>query len=139
MAWRRQATSHYLNQCWPSSKTQICITNFKWVIMLTHVIMKYHDVYEILWWNPMILWNTMTKFHDVNEIPWHFLLSSNMNICSELPYFASDNGNPHCQKKLKERIKKWKYFELEFHIVKLLWNFFLALEKLKIGSTLQFL
>ena len=26
MAWRRQATSHYLDRCWPSSPTYICGT-----------------------------------------------------------------------------------------------------------------
>ena len=30
MAWRRQATSHYLNQCWPSFLTHICRTQ-RWV------------------------------------------------------------------------------------------------------------
>ena len=31
MAWRRQATSHYLNQCWPSFLTHICGTRGRWV------------------------------------------------------------------------------------------------------------
>ena len=31
MAWHRQATSHYLNQCWPSSVTHICGTRGRWV------------------------------------------------------------------------------------------------------------
>ena len=31
MAWRRQATSYYLNQCWPSFLTHICGTRGRWV------------------------------------------------------------------------------------------------------------
>ena len=31
MAWCRQATSHYLNQCWPSFLTHICGTRGRWV------------------------------------------------------------------------------------------------------------
>ena len=31
MAWRRQAPSHYLNQCWPSFLTHICGTRGRWV------------------------------------------------------------------------------------------------------------
>ena len=31
MAWRRTGTSHYLNQCWPSSLTHICGTRGRWV------------------------------------------------------------------------------------------------------------
>ena len=32
MAWRRQATNHYLNQCWPSFLTHICGTRGRWVL-----------------------------------------------------------------------------------------------------------
>ena len=31
MAWCRQATSHYLNQCWPSSVTPYGVTRLQWV------------------------------------------------------------------------------------------------------------
>ena len=31
MAWRHQATSHYLNQRWPSQLTHICVTLLQWV------------------------------------------------------------------------------------------------------------
>ena len=30
MAWRRQATSHFLNQSWPSWLTHICVTRPQW-------------------------------------------------------------------------------------------------------------
>ena len=31
MAWCRQATSHYLNQCWPTSPTSYGVTRSQWV------------------------------------------------------------------------------------------------------------
>ena len=31
MAWCRQATSHYLNQCWPRSTSPFCVTRTQWV------------------------------------------------------------------------------------------------------------
>ena len=31
MAWRRQATNHYLNQCWPISPTPYGVTRPQWV------------------------------------------------------------------------------------------------------------
>ena len=31
MAWCRQATSHYLNQCWPRSSTPCCVNRPQWV------------------------------------------------------------------------------------------------------------
>ena len=31
MAWCRQATSHYLNQCWPRSPTPYAVTRPQWV------------------------------------------------------------------------------------------------------------
>ena len=31
MAWCHRATSHYLNQCWPSSLTHICGPSGRWV------------------------------------------------------------------------------------------------------------
>ena len=34
----KQATSHYLNQCWPSSLTHICSTRERWVSELDNII-----------------------------------------------------------------------------------------------------
>ena len=31
MAWCRQATSHYLNQCWPKSLSPLCLSRPQWV------------------------------------------------------------------------------------------------------------
>ena len=39
MAWRRQATSHYLSQCWPGSTSQYGVTRPQWVN-----VMKYIDL-----------------------------------------------------------------------------------------------
>ena len=38
MVWRRIATSHYLNQCWPDSLTHLCGTRGIWV--LTNICTK---------------------------------------------------------------------------------------------------
>ena len=39
MAWRK-ATSHYLNQWWPSSLTHICITRPQWVNKIQHALYR---------------------------------------------------------------------------------------------------
>ena len=44
MAWCRQATSHYLKQCWPRSLSPYNVTRPQWVI--TQVI----TYYIVLWW-----------------------------------------------------------------------------------------
>ena len=38
MAWCRQATSHYLNQCWPRSSTPYGVTRHQWVKLPSSVI-----------------------------------------------------------------------------------------------------
>ena len=38
MAWCRQATSHYLSQCWPRSMSPYGITRPQWVKMTPHFI-----------------------------------------------------------------------------------------------------
>ena len=37
MAWRRKATSHYLNQSWPRLLTHICVSRPQWVKCARHV------------------------------------------------------------------------------------------------------
>ena len=38
MAWCRQATSHYLSQCWLRSMSPYCITRPQWIKMLKHFL-----------------------------------------------------------------------------------------------------
>ena len=38
MAWCRQATSHYLNQCWPRSLPPYGVTRPQWVNTLSHIL-----------------------------------------------------------------------------------------------------
>ena len=40
MAWCRQATSHYLNQCWPRSPTPYGVTRPQWVNSTANVEVK---------------------------------------------------------------------------------------------------
>ena len=42
MAWCRQATSHYLNQCWPRSKPPYGITRPQWVLQKMQKMSKPH-------------------------------------------------------------------------------------------------
>ena len=39
-----QATSHYLNQWWPSSTTHICVTRPQWVKVLNSLSHRYHQI-----------------------------------------------------------------------------------------------
>ena len=56
MAWCRQATSHYLGQCWPRSLSPYGVTSPQWVnILLTKSHYPYHDndddTEDIVWIN----------------------------------------------------------------------------------------
>ena len=58
MAWCRQATSHYLSLCWPSSMSPYAVTRPPWVneiaityISSDHVFHNYGYVYNILMYN----------------------------------------------------------------------------------------
>ena len=68
MAWCRQAPSHSLNQCWPTSPTPYGVTRPLWVNLLWHrsgstlvqVIACYlNQTYH--WWGPMAF--TLKQFH----------------------------------------------------------------------------
>ena len=47
MAWSRQATSHYLSQCWPRSVSPYGVTRPQWVNTLRHFQM--HFFHENIW------------------------------------------------------------------------------------------
>ena len=49
MAWCRQATSHYLNQCWPRSPTPYGVTRPQWVKNTTWNTLTVFRVVVILW------------------------------------------------------------------------------------------
>ena len=42
MAWCRQATSHYLSQCWPWSLSSYGVTRPQWVNMVFPVLVRQH-------------------------------------------------------------------------------------------------
>ena len=58
MAWRHQATSHYLNQCWPRSLPPYGITRPQWVNTRLYTI--------ILNWNPCSLFFSALENSQVN-------------------------------------------------------------------------
>ena len=51
MAWCRQATSHYLNQCWPSALTHICGTRGRWVNIESYL--RDHFAYATSQWETL--------------------------------------------------------------------------------------
>ena len=62
MAWCRQATSHYLNQCWPRSLSPYGVTRPQWV-------------------NRLETWSKKLSFHwrhfQMKTFKWNFLVESN--------------------------------------------------------------
>ena len=55
MAWCRQATSHYLSQCWPSSMSPYGVTRPQWVNWVIFNLVSKIDILSIsceiaLWW-----------------------------------------------------------------------------------------
>ena len=63
MAWCRQATSHYLSQCWPSSLSPYGVTRPQWVkslissprltmcsIFVNNIFKSRGPTYPIAWW-----------------------------------------------------------------------------------------
>ena len=54
MAWCRQATSHYLSQCWPRSLSPYGITRPQWVNVLTHWPLRDIAVILKLWFSNLL-------------------------------------------------------------------------------------
>ena len=44
MAWCRQATSHYLSQCWPRSLSPYGVTRLQWVKIYSHSIIVFCNI-----------------------------------------------------------------------------------------------
>ena len=59
MAWCRQATSHYLSQCWPRSLLQYGVNRPEWVLKMK----SKHQILKIAYWNKKwICWEIITVF-----------------------------------------------------------------------------
>ena len=80
MAWCRQATSHYLSQCWPRSLSPYDVTRPQWVKGCTH-IHRGCFISGLVWQNPasmtgtsnctpQILWGVITCL-----CPWYLHIS----------------------------------------------------------------
>ena len=77
MAWCRQATSHYLNQCWPRSPTPYGITRPQWV--------KNHGGVTLVNKLTMRLWEQSNSFDKVTYIRYfnffsHIYNSFHLNL-----------------------------------------------------------
>ena len=49
MAWCRQATSHYLGQCWPRSPMPYGVNRPQWVIYQHRLVQKNHIYFDVSW------------------------------------------------------------------------------------------
>ena len=59
MAWCRQATSHYLNQCWPRSPPPYGVTRPQWVDMTRYDTVRHLQIY-----NQFSCLNCHIRYHD---------------------------------------------------------------------------
>ena len=68
MAWCRQATSHYLSQCWPRSMSPNGVTMPQWVKPITWVCLDFGATNETL--HLIQVHNSLaSKFHRLSEEP----------------------------------------------------------------------
>ena len=85
MAWCRQATSHYLSQCWPSSMSPYGVTKPQWVDNGHQGDMSQFTCYHSPFHNPM---QTPHSCHQEAESQH----SSEHNHSSPHTYFAHEHG-----------------------------------------------
>ena len=83
MAWCRQATSHYLSQCWPRSQLPNGVTRPQWVKMsfwqksyITQHSSTQHD--DILMWQHFLL--VLLALCEGNPLSWCFLYQSQQAV-----------------------------------------------------------
>ena len=70
MAWCRQATRHYLNQCWPRSMLPYGIPRPKWVKLVPIPGINKGNVFTIftIWNQPFTLWIVFRIYKDIFAI-----------------------------------------------------------------------
>ena len=88
MAWCRQATSHYLCQCWPRSMMPCGVTRLQWVKVTAFVMDSRVNHFNTL--RPGQKWQPFYR--------WHFqILSPEWNLLSvpegPIDHVSSDTGN----------------------------------------------
>ena len=82
MAWCRQATSHYLNKCWPRSVSSYGVTRPKWVNSLINELWNIHDKHFKHNWpyyNIILLYWDFTVLEEAIPL---FLQAHNKIMCS---------------------------------------------------------
>ena len=65
MAWCRQATSHYLNQCWPRSMSPYGVTRPQWVNYWHHIV-----TYILIHTGSGNTWTNLCWFI-ISRVQWH--------------------------------------------------------------------
>ena len=78
MAWCHQATSHYLNQCWPRSPMPYGVTRPQWVNHSEFLMLEpvYSRQIKSIPWLPMT-WIHASPGH---QQPWHWLCALEVNL-----------------------------------------------------------
>ena len=109
MAWCRQATSHYLSQCWPRSMSPYAITRPQWVkylLGLTHcdLVTPYRDTnlkqhwlryWLIAWWHQANSW-TNVDLPSMKSSEIHFRLMPTLMSIPKLCFkFTHLRSQPH--------------------------------------------
>ena len=83
MAWCRQATRHYLSQCFPRSLSPYGVTRPKWVKFMSHVCetafiwmqqSTFHDMSTLV---QVIAWYHRASNHCLSQLGWHRFMSPN--------------------------------------------------------------
>ena len=90
MAWCRQATSHYLSQCWPRSLSPYGITRPQWVNSLaieTCGSVFLNSFYELITW--AIMWNLSQVSATEHWFRWWL-----GSIRKDTITWANENPNP---------------------------------------------
>ena len=118
MAWCRQATSHYLSQCWPRSMSPNGVTGPQWVNFLNKMDSCYPVVHLTVGW---VL--------DLNfEVAWMKTPSKNLVVrscwCLSLPLMWT-----------------WSWYKLMWHFDHLVWHrarlWFLYCQRTEYTTTLH--
>ena len=107
MAWCRQATSHYLSQCWPTSMLPYDITRPQWVnvsVIFQHWLRWDFTCWKVKGWcGVFVLSKFLTEVRNLNlsqkqhfrsiqliEVDWCIYVSVNLGI---IPEGLIDNGS----------------------------------------------
>ena len=121
MAWCRQATSHFLSQCWPRSIPQYGVIEPQWVnYPVGHA--------QCTWWKKNSLWRNGTKMLNLKPFYVWIVLCKHKNIFALSSFLHRDGAgsrNPSSWQKNKDLLilqtirllMTWRHDSWIHHIV----------------------